>query len=170
MSPCKDFSQLKAIKYSFVTWTGVGGRRRRRARRRRARARRRRARACDLQPPSSRRFLVKYSLARRHTQKPPPSPPVRDGRLPPGPVGQEQLPDPILVLRRPVALFRLPGVELPHERERLGRGRPLAVPDAGLAVELAAVEAVELVALFFSGGGVRFVGFAGLGFGERFRV
>ena len=51
-----------------------------------------------------------------------------------------------LVLDRPVGVARLPRVELADERERARAGRPLPVPDAGLAVVLAAVEAIVLVA------------------------
>ena len=51
-----------------------------------------------------------------------------------------------LVLDRPVGVARLPRVELADERERARAGRPLAVPDARLALVLAAVEAVVLVA------------------------
>ena len=61
-------------------------------------------------------------------------------------VGQEQAPDAELVAHQRVA-EAVPVVEVADEA-KLQRGRgPLAVPDAGLAVELAAVEAEVVVPL-----------------------
>mmetsp|Transcript_34329 Transcript_34329/g.87789 ORF Transcript_34329/g.87789 Transcript_34329/m.87789 type:complete len:515 (+) Transcript_34329:637-2181(+) len=60
-------------------------------------------------------------------------------------VRQEEGEDAKVIALAPVVLLGIPVVELTHKAQRLAGGRPLAVPDAGHAFLLTAVDAEELV-------------------------
>src|SRR5579871_5253021 len=61
-------------------------------------------------------------------------------------IGQEDGPDAPLVARQRIGLA-IPAIEVADQRQGLSAGRPLAIPDAGLALLLAPVQAEPMVPL-----------------------